>query len=317
MRVALIPTGIMELLGLRDCLAGLFPNHDFKAVPSVPERPGVKAEPFSQSFTARHRADDAEVPTTLAKLIQELAGQVYPRRRDAADVAVVVDDLELFNLDQTEAVVAAVRKAAHEHIERALLAPADKAELARELRERASFHLAVPMTEAWFFADARSVARNGVPADRLPRLLSSVDPESFETADLAYSADDGAACAMIADRNRRRRESRHAPWLLAPQPEVPWFVRERHPKAYLQWLCREPDDNWCTSWRESKAGAEALRSLDWNAVLANPNHCTYARALVDDLADALGEPRPFVDGGLLAPLTARKPRRQAAVLRNL
>jgi predicted ATPase len=99
-RVALIPTGIMELLGLRDCLAGLFPNHDFKAVPSVPERPDVKAEPFSQSFTARHRADDAEVPTTLAKLIQELAGQVYPRRRDAADVAVVVDDLELFNLER-------------------------------------------------------------------------------------------------------------------------------------------------------------------------------------------------------------------------
>jgi hypothetical protein len=210
-----------------------------------------------------------------------------------------------------------VRKAAYAHIERALLAPADKAELARELRERASFHLAVPMTEAWFFADARSVARNGVPADRLPRLLSSVDPESFETADLAYSADDGAACAMIADRNRRRRESRRAPWLLAPQPEVPWFVRERHPKAYLQWLCRDPDDNWCPSWSESKAGAEALRSLDWNAVLANPGHCTYARALVDDLADALGEPRPFVDGGLLAPLTARKPRRQAAVLRNL
>jgi hypothetical protein len=316
-RVALIPTGVMELLGLRDCLARLFPRHDFEAIPLVPARPGTSPEPFSQSFTTRHRPT-VDVPTTLAKLVQELAGQIYPRRRDAADVAIVVDDLELFNLDQPAAVVGAVRQGVREHVERSPLAPADKAELARCLRERASFHLAVPMTEAWFFADPGSLARNGVPPNRPARLRADVDPEAFESDDPAYSADDGSACLTIADRNRRRRENRRAPWLITAQPDVSWFVRERHPKAYLQWLCCEPHDNQCTGWRESKAGAEALRGLDWGAVLSNPAHCAYARALIDDLADALGEPLPLLSGGgTIAPLTARKPARQAADLRNL
>ncbi len=317
MRVALIPTGIMELLGLRDCLARLFPDHDFEAVPLVPARPGTKPAPFSQSFTARHCPAAADVPTSLAKLVQELAGQVYPRRRDAADLAVVVDDLELFNLDRSEAVVEAVRRAAHDHMARASLLPADKRDLARCLRERASFHLAVPMTEAWFFADPKSIGGNGVPAGRTARLRARTDPEAFETDDSVYSTDDGSACRKLADRNRRRRENRRAPWLIAPQSDVPWFVRERHPKAYLQWLCRDPDDNHCTAWSESKAGAEALGKLDWGAVLKNPKHCAYARALIDDVADALDEPQPFDGGGTIAPLTARKPRHQVAVLRNV
>jgi hypothetical protein len=317
-RVAIIPTGVMELRGLSGCLARLFPAHDFVDVPRVPARPGRDAEPFSQSFTARHRPSaTTDVPTNLAKLVQELAGQVYPRRREAADLAVVVDDLELFNVDQPEVIVEAVRRAVRGHVERAALAPHEKVELGRCLRERASFHLAVPMTEAWFFADVQSLAGNGVPADRPARLRPGVDPESFETDDAAFSADDGSACATMADRNRRRREDRHPPWIIAPQADAPWFGRERHPKAYLQWLCREPGDNWCTSWRESRAGAEALRALSFHATLANPSHCAYARALIDDLADALAEPAPFDPGGEIAPLTARKRLGAPAALRNV
>jgi hypothetical protein len=317
-RVAIIPTGMMELRGLCGCLARLFSEHDFVEVPRVPARPGRDAEPFSQSFTARQRPSTAaDVPTNLAKLVQELGGQVYPRRRDAADLAVVVDDLELFNIDQPATVVEAVRQAVRSHVERAALPPQEKVELARCLRERASFHLAVPMTEAWFFADAQSIARNGVPADRSARLRPSVDPESFETEDALFSADDGTACATMANRNRRRHEDRRPPWIITPQADAPWFVRERHPKAYLQWLCRDPSDNWCTSWRESKAGAEALRELSFGAVLANPSHCAYIRALIDDLADALGEPAPFDPAGVIAPLTSRKRPEAKAALRNL
>lgn len=318
MHVAIIPTGVMELRGLCGCLTRLFPEHDFVEVPRVPARPGRDAEPFSQSFTARQKASAAaDVPTNLAKLVQELGGQVYPRRRDAADLAVVVDDLELFNIDQPAVVVEAVRQAVRSHVERAALPPQEKVDLERCLRERASFHFAVPMTEAWFFADAQSMARNGVPADRPARLRPSIDPESFETEDALFSADDGAACATMADRNRRRREDRRPPWMIAPQADAPWFVRERHPKAYLQWLCRDPDDNWCTRWRESKAGAEALRELSFAAVLANPSHCAYVRALIDDLSDALGERAPFGSGGVIAPLTARKRPEARAALRNL
>lgn len=162
MRVALLPTGMMELHGLRDCLARLFPEHELIAVPRVPARPGVAAEPFSQSFTARHDpASTTDAPKNLLKLVQELAGQVYPRRRHAVDLAVVVDDLELCNLDQPEVIIDAVRDTVRGHVERAAVRPEERAELARCLRERVSFHLAVPMTEAFAPLTAR---KRGVSA---------------------------------------------------------------------------------------------------------------------------------------------------------
>ena len=132
MRVAVVPTGVMELRGLGECLSRLFPGHVFEVVPRVPARPGREAEPFSQSFTARQaapRPGPADAPTNLTKLVQELAGQLYPRRRDAADVAVVVDDLELFNDDQPGVVVEVVRAAVRSHVARA--AREEQATLAR------------------------------------------------------------------------------------------------------------------------------------------------------------------------------------------
>jgi hypothetical protein len=318
MRVAIIATGVMELDGLADCLGRLFPRHDFATIPQRAARPGQRAEPFSQSFTCRQRAGTtSEVPSNLTKIMRELAGQVYPRRRDAADFSMVVDDLELFNLDQPEVVIDAIRGAARAHLDRLADRPLERAELAACLRDRVSFHLAVPMTEAWFFSGDQSLALHGVPAERKPRLRAGADPESFETDDAEYSADDGALCAQMAERNRRRNERRRAPWILTPQPDAAWFTRERHPKAYLEWLCRDPSDNKCTTWREADPGAAALRALDWEAVLAHPSHCGYARALLDDLADALGEPAPFLPGGAVAPLTVRKRSRKAGLLRNL
>lgn len=315
MRVALLATGVMEYAALAGCLGRLFPNHVFEAVPRVEGRPGVPAIPFSQSFSNRVVLDEEhDVPTDLTKIVQELAAQVYPPREGAADVVVVVDDLELWNLDQPGVVMEAVRRAVARHVDEVNLRPHEKADLRRCLRERASFHLAAPMTEAWFYGDPGSTARNRVPEGRAPRLRAGVDPEAFETDDADYSADQGEACAQLLDRNRRRKEDRRPPWVIAPKPEAPWFTRERHPKAYLQWLCRDPRENACTAWQESKSGAEALRALDWQAVLANPAQCTFARALLADLADALREPAPFPAGGGLAPQTAR---RQGGVLRNV
>ena len=319
MRVAIIPTGVMELSGLEECLNRLFPEHEIVAVPRVPGRLGTHATPFSQCFTNRVvLAEAGDVPTDLAKVVQELAGQVYPPRDGAADLAIVIDDLELMNVDQPGVAVEAILRTVRRHVEGARLRPHERTDLARCLRERASFHFAVPMTEAWFFASAGSVADNGVPEDRPHRLRGGVDPEAFETDDPLYSADDGSSCTTLLERNTRHHwEQRRAPWLVAPQADAPWFTRERHPKAYRQWLCRDPNENWCTAWQESKGGAAALQKLTWRAVLANPAHCTYARAFVDDLADALGEPVPFPPGGALAEHTRRKPRAGDTVLRNL
>ena len=318
MRVAIIATGVMELDGLEDCLGRLFPSHDFETIPARAGRPGQRAEPFSQSFTCRQRRGAAsEVPSNLTKVMRDLAGQVYPRRRDAADFSMVIDDLELFNIDQPGVVIDAIRDAARAHLDRLVGHPLERAELAACLRERVSFHLAVPMTEAWFFSGGQSLAPNGVPAERRPRLRAGADAEVFETDDPEYSADDGTLCAQMADRNQRRDERRRAPWILTPQRDAAWFTRERHPKAYLEWLCRDPGDNKCTTWREADPGAAALRALDWEAVLSHPSHCGYARALLDDLADALGEPAPFPQGGVVAPLTARKKAPKAGLLRNV
>ncbi|WP_437306241.1 hypothetical protein [Sorangium sp. So ce388] len=317
MRVAVIPTGVMELRGLADALKQLFPGHEFCSVPRVPGRPGWEAEPFDQSNTYRVSAAslDEGLKTNRTTLVQNLAGTVFPPGPKAADLALVLDDLELFNLDQPQVVIEAVRSTVRAHVKKQ--EPEIARELAQCLRARASYHLAVPMTESWIFADPQGPANSGVSTADTVRLKPGIDPEHFETDDADYVADTGAGCAKLLDRNLRRRESRKAPWVLAPQP-YPWFTRERHPKAYLQWLLRDPGENSCTRWKEGKQGADSLRKLDWSAVLSNPSHCTWLRAMIDDLADGLGEPFPVP--GVDAPcaqLTRRKRHDASAVLRNL
>jgi hypothetical protein len=318
MRVAVIPTGVMELRGLPEALERLFPQHSFYSVAKVPARPGKEAEPFDQSNTypVTQESSEERLKTHRTKLVQSLAGSVFPPGPRAADLALVLDDMELFNMDQPATVIQAVRSTVLAHIEG--LKPEIARELRKCLRERASFHLAVPMTESWLFADPMGPANSGVPASQAVRLKVGIDPEQFETDDPVYSTDAGANCVQMIDRNKRRHENRRAPWVLAPQPGYSWCTREHHPKAYFQWLCRDPKENACTHWKEGKQGAEALKMLDWSAALSIPNHCTWLRALVDDLAEGLGEPSPVLNANAVcSPLTAYKRDDPNAVLRNL
>lgn len=324
MRVAIIPTGVMELGGLAAALQRLFPAHELYALPKIEARPGQPATPHDQTNTHRVSAGESrEGPKSpRSRLIAALAGAVYPPGRgDTADLAIALDDLELFNLDQPGVVVGAIRAAVRSHMDdQALrLTMADANELRRCLRERASFHLAVPMPESWLFADKRGPANSGVQDANMVRLRQGIDPEQFETDDPEYSADDGVHCERLHALNRRKGlKPRKVPWKIDRHPEHPWCSRERHPKAYIQWLCRDPSENDCTRWQESREGVEALKKLDWHAALAKPTWCTWLRALVDDLADGLGELPPVPGAtGVLCPLTARKRGDPDAVLRNL
>lgn len=332
MRVAIIPTGVMELGGLAAALQRLFPEHEFLSVPKIKARPGVEATPHDQSNTHRVSNDESRegLKDDRARLVAALAGAVYPPERpDAADLAIVVDDLELINMDQPGVVIEAIRAAVRSHVERqvptlherygARRGEVEVSELRRCLRERASFHLAVPMPESWLFADPRGPANSGVRSNDAVQLKQGIDPEQFETDDPAYSADDGSCCKRLHALNQRKgAKARDVPWVIGLAPRYPLCSRERHPKAYLQWLCRDPSENYCTRWKESKDGVEALRRLDWHAVLANPTWCTWLRALVDDLADGLDELPPVPGAtGMLCPLTARKRDDPDAVLRNL
>lgn len=325
MKIALIPTGVMELVGLARSLQRCFGDeHEFVAIPKVPEAPGVSATPFA-GFTSdgvdRDRADDAS--SAVCELAQELVLQVYPRTRRgrgerAADLAIVLDDLELENIGAEAMVAETFRAAVKRQIE--TTKPADRVELRRCLRNHGSFHIVSAMAESWFFADPNGMRLNHVPVGRPVRMVNGIDPERFETDDPAYLVDDGSACTgLIAEVLRRKKQAQYkrAPWVTIHDPRHPHRTRARHPKHYLEWLCRDPADKRCTTWRERSVGGQALAQLDWAAVLSNDQHCAFARSFLEDIATAIGAPTPGLPDGRHEALTRWRAPHLPGVLRNL
>jgi hypothetical protein len=251
-------------------------------------------------------------PSNLDKLIRELASAVHPGRDGTPfDRAVLLEDLELANLDQPEVVVDEVRRAVRAHLEwLSEERPTFAERVCRALRERASFHLAVPMVESWFFADPGGLARAGVPAVRLPPCVVAGDAEALRVLDTEYLADDGMGCSRWRSLPPDRQRDYRPVWLIARD----W--RERHPKAYLSWLCRDPAERRCTAYREVDGGRVALEGLEWADALRVAEHCRYLRSLVCDLAESLEVVLPFTCGEL-AGLTSPHHLPQDPVLRNI
>jgi hypothetical protein len=309
MRVAVLPTGRAELLGLPDSLGRLFPGHDFLAVPKIV---GTN-EPFD-GFTSTRLAADGPTneSTSVGKIVRQMAAELVPGRRgDTPDLFVVLDDLELSNREQPQLVIDVFRRATEQHLQSLRGSNPGLADRVRTaLQARASLHLAAPMLEAWFFADPQGPTNARVPPGRLPpNWESQADPEDFLTREQDFLDENACTCtAWQALPERKQREHRPA-WLCDS--------REHHPKAFLAWLCRDPAEKKCSRYRETHEGADALRRLDWPASLRNAEHCTYLRALVEDLADGLGEPLPVAAGGRAAPLTSHRERRHAPLLRNI
>ncbi|AKT41399.1 hypothetical protein [Chondromyces crocatus] len=318
MRVKLIPTGRCELIGLPECLGRLFPDHTFEAVPARVDPDGTQL-PFD-GFTSG-RLTSTLMPGNLLRLVQQLASEVHPGRDgNAADLAVLIDDLELENIDQPGLVVERVRSAVRQHLDQlGQRENAAKVAHVREaLLERASFHLASPMIEAWFFGDLEALKHAGIPDDRLPpQLRAGIDLEHFETDHEAFSSDDGTHCTAMHASARRGSPPRPR-WMLKARPDLPHYQRERHPKAYLTWLCRNAEEKRCCStYRETHEGAAALRALRWEQVLQTPGHGRFARALLRDLADILGPPTVALTDGEEHPLLSRSNAPMDRVLRNL
>lgn len=92
----------------------------------------------------------------------------------------------------------------------------------------------------------------------------------------------------------------------------------------MQWLLIDPADKGCTTYREGegsgRGGGAVLKSIDWPSLLGTATTMRYARALIDDLADGLGQ-APALDTwtGEASPLTGRTKPADAAptVLRNI
>lgn len=319
MRVALVTTGRMELLALPGSLARLFPDHVFYAESFRTTHTG-RREPFPGYTSARARPlPEGDVPTNLDRLVRAAVATLIPEEPGAspADFAFILEDLELVNKGNEQTLCDVVRRVARHHSERLdKTSPELARSTARLLRDRVSYHLAVPMPEAWFFGAPSVLRKAGIPPKRLVgAAIPSGDCERFHVDDPAYLTDNGSACTQWISKGRplppRSRRGRYPPWLTATS-------REQHPKAYLAWLARNPSRPNCTSYRETQQGRRALSRLDWYELLQNPSHATYARSMLSDLADALGISPPGLRlDGAEAPLTSIRARPSAHVLRNL
>lgn len=314
MRVAILPTGRTEWHGLGQALGRLFPDHEFYCLPSRAE---VDSNPESfpyQGFTscALTAVHESDPPETALELVSRAAQEALgDRRHEAADLVLIIDDVELPNIEQIDRLVAVMRKAVEAHLA-GLRRTGYYERTSAALSGKVSFHLVAPMIEAWFFADPEALARAGVPAGATVCFGDDIDPEAFETTDARYLTAREADCPTLAALSPARKKKLRPKWLGA-------LPRERHPKGYLQWLCRAPAEHSCTSYSETESGGPALAEIHWQSLFGRPDtHFAFLRALVEDLEDGLGcAPAVGTVGGIASPLTARSKAPRDPVLRNL
>ena len=286
-QVVLIPTGRLEHAALAPALKRLFPDHDF--IPRPKER---HLDGFTSTDVTRITLG-GPVSTNVEELAAELVASVSPGQRGKpADFAVVVEDLELVNDHQADRVVQLFREAVDRHIHKTWSSQQAQTRAVALVRERCSFHLFRPMTEAYFFGDPAALQVAG--AVQAPQLPAALDVESFQTNDAAFLQLPNAQFDRIVDMPHR----------------------QRHPKSYLHYLCDPTLADRRRRYRETAGGVAALRQLDWQRVLTPAPHCPFLQAFLDDLVYALNHPLGFVSRAHAHPLT-RFPGGQNRLLRNL
>jgi hypothetical protein len=230
--VALIPTGVMEHRALGHALSTVFPDHSFVARPPEKHADGFTSCDVAAFATVQF----GPIPTHLDELAAELVNAILPGRRgQRIDFAYVVEDLELCNQEQPELVLGVFREAVDKYIRRTWPQQCDKIYI--QVRERCSFHLFRPMTEAYFFGDAAALQRAGV--SRPHQLPVGLDLEHFRTIDQEFLTLP-AGTSQIADMPNR----------------------EFHPKCYLRYLCDPTLMDKRKRYRETDQGVTALRALD-------------------------------------------------------
>lgn len=337
MNVAFLPTGRTEWEGLSKAFGSLFPAHEFHVLPSKAEMDSYPNDYPYPGFTSNplREKDEESPPEAAVELIQRAAQEALGDRNvDAADLVIILDDVEPANIRQPDRVARVFRAAAKKHLDelRDRREPQRVQERTRDaLRTRVSFHLLVPMVEALFFADPAALRAAGVPAELSAAFAGDRDPEDFNVDDTEYLSATEADCPCWLSLPSGRQKKLRPKWLGLPE-WYPWPPREApipeqerrllwrrgHPKGYLQWLCRDGSRKNCTTYDEVERGGNALKSLDWRAVFGRPaHHSQYLRALLADVANALGAAfEPWLSGSL-ATVTSPFVLRNDPILRNL
>lgn len=277
--VTLFVTGRLEEIALADSLRQVFDGVLFET---------RRLDGFTSARLPRERAADDKV-RYVDSIAGHLVAEAFPGRTGKPpDLVVAVDDLELANVDQPKVVVDHLKGAVRDHVERSFQAGArDRAYDA--VRERCSFHLLCPMTEAYFFGEPAALTRAGtVRASLFAEATADVeafdvdDPTFLEPPDVAHEGD----------------------WRRAD--------RRRHPKRYLKFLT-DADGDGSGTYRETRGGVAALRTLAWSDVFRHRDRACFARSLFEDLADGLGRASPHL--GDVAAVTWLPGR--AGILRNV
>ncbi|AKI98498.1 hypothetical protein ATI61_122104 [Archangium gephyra] len=271
-RVQLIVTGELERLGLHLSLRKLFASTGADVEFLVPQ----KTQDFTSNRVGTLLPPELAARSLAAKLAGALVLAVYPGRGSTmqADHVIAVDDLELANADQPGHVLEYFRHAVKAYVDSTFSSATTRDRVYQALAERGSFHLLAPMVESYFFGEAAALQR--ATAHQAPnRFDTARDLEDFEVDDAAYLA------ATVPGK---------------------YEPRHRHPKNYVRYLCDPTGQR--RAYRETHEGLDALRVLDWTSVLRQEAHAAFARALIDDVADALNVPSPCP--GVCSTLTVRK-----------
>ncbi|EPX58642.1 hypothetical protein D187_003840 [Cystobacter fuscus DSM 2262] len=281
-RVQLVVTGDMERVALAASLRHAFPAHELNFLLTQ------KVQDFTSSRLGTHPGRVPGLKTRAQDMAQAIVSALEPGRYPDAipDMVLAVDDLELVNVDQPHVVTEYLAREIELTIKDRKLSLASETRVRERLRSRASFHLFVPMPEAYFYAEPAALKRAGAKAaSRFD--VAQRDTEAFEVDDPAY----------------RQWLEKRAPNAVEPH--------RRHPKQYLRYLC-DPNASIERAYRETKEGALALEKLAWSEVTAREARENYARALLEDFAEGIGA--NWQSPGPVAPLTAR---RSGGLLRNL
>lgn len=266
--VRLIVTGETERHALGTFLQRFFPELEFEL---------ELAGSFTSCRVSRVPAVSAALPL-VDKLAQQMIAAVDPGRKKpngpVPDLVVVVDDLELFNLDQPDVVISSFRSAIHRSVPRVWPTLERQNRCLERLKERASFHLLCPMLEAYFFTSDSALRAAGIRLQSL--LVSEQDIEDFETCDASYLS----RYAALPDDG--------SDGVIHPKTKT-WFAK--HPKEYLRYLVAGGDGTGPV-YRETKQGVAALQALSPADALAMETHRRFLRSLIHDVAFALNRPLP-------------------------
>ena len=203
MRVKLIVTGMMERRALHRSLARQFP------VKGTGEPVEFLLPSYFQGPTSNPLPDDGSI---IPQLVREFCDALVAETLEGSepggkppDLVIGIDDLELENLDRPQVVTGWIRRGIEDHFARNIENSRADERRREALASKCSFHLLVPMPEAYFFGERAALERAGV-AKGIEARVCRDDLEAFETNDPEF----------------------------VPRPNRP--TDHRHPKAYLKHL---------------------------------------------------------------------------------